>query len=69
MSEKVLALYCFLDDLFLETNRRGSAKAQATPKVPDSIMLTTAIISAHFFGGNQVSAMLYIADKQGWSAL
>lgn len=28
-------------------------------------MLTTAIISARFFGGNQASAMLYMADKQG----
>lgn len=65
MSEKVLAIYCFLDDFFLETNHRGSTKPQATPKVPDSIVLTTAIISARFFGGNQASAMLYMADKQG----
>lgn len=60
----MLAIYCFLDDFFLETNHRGSIKPQATPKVPDSIVLTTAIISARFFGGNQASAMLYMADKQ-----
>lgn len=65
MSEKVLAIYCFLDDFFLETNHSGSCKPQATPKVPDSIVLTTAIISARFFGGNQALAMLYMADKQG----
>lgn len=65
MSEKVIAIYCFLDDFFLETNHRGSCKPQAQPKVPDSIVLTTAIISARFFGGNQASAMLYMADKQG----
>ena len=65
MSEKVIAIYCFLDDFFLETNHPGSCKPQATPKVPDSIVLTTAIISARFFGGNQASAMLYMADKQG----
>lgn len=65
MSEKVMAIYCFLDDFFLETNHCGSIKPQATPKVPDSIVLTTAIISARFFGGNQASAMLYMADKQG----
>ena len=53
------------DDFFLETNHRGSGKPQATPIVPDSIVLTTAIISARFFGGNQASAMLYMADKQG----
>ena len=65
MSEKVLAIYCFLDDFFLETAHHGSIKPQAKPKVPDSIVLTTAIISARFFGGNQASAMLYMADKQG----
>lgn len=65
MSEKVLAIYCFLDDFFLETNHHGSVKPQASPKVPDSIVLTTAIISSRFFGGNQASAMLYMADKQG----
>ena len=65
MSEKVLAIYCFLDDFFLETKQPGSCKPQATPKVPDSIVLTTAIISARFFGGNQASAMLYMTDKQG----
>ncbi|WP_080058742.1 IS982 family transposase [Spirosoma aerolatum] len=65
MSEKVVAIYCFLDDFFLETNHPGSTKPQAKPKVTDSIVLTTAIISARFFGGNQASAMLYMADKQG----
>lgn len=65
MSEKVIAIYCFLDDFFLETKHPGSVKPQANPKVPDSIVLTTAIISARFFGGNQASAMLYMADKQG----
>lgn len=66
MSEKVVAIYCFLDDYFLEVGKnQGSLKPQVTPKVSDSIVLTTAIISARFFGGNQASAMLYMADKQG----
>ena len=66
MSEKVIAIYCFLDDYFIEVGKNeGSVKPQATPKVSDSIVLTTAIISARFFGGNQASAMLYMADKQG----
>jgi hypothetical protein len=66
MSEKVVAIYCFLDDYFLEVGRnQGSIKPQATPKVSDSIVLTTAIISARFFAGNQAAAMLYMADKQG----
>lgn len=66
MSEKVVAIYCFLDDYFIEVGKnQGSIKPQATPKVSDSIVLTTAIISARFFGGNQASAMLYMADKQG----
>ena len=66
MSEKVVAIYCFLDDYFIEVGKnQGSVKPQATPKVSDSLVLTTAIISARFFGGNQASAMLYRADKQG----
>jgi hypothetical protein len=66
MSEKVVAIYCFLDDYFIEVGKnQGSVKPQATPKVSDSIVLTTAIISARFFGGNQASAMLYMADQQG----
>jgi len=66
MSEKTLAIYCFLDDYFIEVGRnQGSVKPQTTPKVSDSIVLTTAIISARFFGGNQASAMMYMADKQG----
>nr|WP_293837776.1 hypothetical protein [uncultured Arsenicibacter sp.] len=66
MSEKVVAIYCFLDDYFIEACRnKGSVKLQTTPKVSDSIVLTTAIISARFFGGNQAAAMLYMAEKQG----
>lgn len=65
MSEKVIAIYCFLDDFFLETRHQGSTKPQTNPKVSDAIVLTTALISARFFAGNQASAMLYMADKQG----
>lgn len=43
---------------------RGWYKTQAMPKVSDSIVLTTAIISARFFGGKQAAVMLYMADKQ-----
>ena len=66
MSEKVVAIYCFLDDYFIEVGKnQGGVKPQATPKVSDSIVLVTAIISARFFGGNQASAMRYMADQQG----
>jgi hypothetical protein len=66
MSEKVVAIYCFLDDFFLEIGKnQGSIKPQATPKVSDSIVLTTAIIAARFFGGNQASAMQYMSDQHG----
>lgn len=66
MSDNVIAIYCFLDDFFLEVDpQNGSLKPQAKPKVNDSIVLTTAIIAARFFGGNQASAMSYMADKQG----
>ncbi|GAB2594981.1 hypothetical protein [Spirosoma areae] len=65
MSEKVMAIYYFCqaagaDDYLIEVGKnQGSVKPQATPKVSDSIVLTTAIISARFFGGNQASATLH----------
>jgi hypothetical protein len=66
MSDNVIAIYCFLDDFFREVAPPyGASKPQAKPKVSDSIVLTTAIIAARFFGGNQASAMLYMADQQG----
>lgn len=64
MSENVIAIYCFLDDFFLEVGPQyGSLKPQAQPKVSDSIVLTTAIISARFFYSNQAAAMKYMADS------
>ena len=52
----------FLDDFFLETDHPGSLKPQAKPKVSDSLVLTTAIISARFFYSNQASAMKYMVE-------
>ena len=67
MSEKVVAIYCFLDDYFIEVgNNQGSVKPQATPKVSDSIVLTTAIISAPFFGVTKPRLCSTWLIKKGW---
>ena len=56
MSENVIVIYCFLDDFFLEVGPQySSLKPQAKPKVSDSIVLTTAIVSARFFYSNQAT--------------
>ena len=65
MSEKVIAIYCFLDDL-LKQVRIGK---EYDYKVSDAVVLTTAIVAARYFYGNHFygnhcSAMAYMKDKQ-----
>ena len=45
MSEKVIAIYCFLED-FLKEVRLGKEPAY---KVSDAVVLTTAIVAARYF--------------------
>ncbi len=65
MSEKVIAIYCFLDD-FLKEVRLGKAPAY---KVSDAAVLTTAIVAARFFYGNHWAAIEYMKDHQGLQLL
>ena len=65
MSEKVIEIYCFLDDL-LKQVRIGK---EYDYKVSDAVVLTTAIVAARYFYGNHFygnhcSAMAYMKDKQ-----
>ena len=61
MSEKVIAIYCFLDD-FLKEVRFGK---ESNYKVSDAVVLTTAIVAARYFYGNHCSAIEYMKDRQG----
>jgi len=62
MSDKVLAIYCFLDDFLRETNRKAENKSY---RCSDGLVLTTAVVAARFFYGNQAAAMRYMAEQQG----
>jgi Transposase DDE domain len=62
MSEKVISIYCFMDDFLKEIAHN---QEYCNRKCSDSIILTTAIVSARYFYGNQSSAMLYMQEKQG----
>jgi hypothetical protein len=45
MSEKVIAIYCFLDD-FLKEVRLGK---EPNYRVADAVVVTTAIVAARYF--------------------
>ena len=61
MSEKVIALYCFLDDFFQETRTSNSHQY----KVSDAVVLTAALIAARYFYGNHAAACLYLQTHYG----
>ena len=65
MSEKVIAIYCFLDD-FLKEIRMGKEPCY---KVSDAAVLTTAIVAARFFYGNHWAVIEYRKDLQGLQLL
>jgi hypothetical protein len=44
---RAIAICCFLDDFFPDVGPQyGSIKPQAKPNVSDSVVLTTALVSA-----------------------
>ena len=65
MSEKVIAIYCFLDDFFQETGFNRSHPY----KVSDAVVLTAALIAARYFYGNQAAARLYLQTHYGLNLL
>ena len=46
--DKIIAIYCFVDDLLKGTGRQENAGR----KVSDSEIITSAIVSALYFGGH-----------------
>jgi hypothetical protein len=61
MSEQVIAIYCFIDD-FLKT---VGHKTDAHCKVTDAEIMTTALIAARYFYGNQTTARAYMREIHG----
>jgi hypothetical protein len=56
LQDKVISIYCLIDDLLKEMNH----KEHQNRKITDSQVITTAIISALYFRGNQTMALLYL---------
>jgi hypothetical protein len=61
MSEQAIAIYCFMDD-FLKT---VGHKTDPHCKVTDAEIMTTALIAARYFYGNQTTARVYMQEKHG----
>lgn len=61
MSDKTIAIYCFIADYF----KRIAHKEDLQRKMWDAEVLTTAIMAALYFHGNFVSASSYMADHHG----
>ena len=62
MSESVISIYCFVDDFLKEIVHK---QEYCNRKCGDAVVLTTALVAARYFYGNQAAAMLYMQEKQG----
>lgn len=56
LQDKVISIYCLMDDLLKEMNH----KEPSSRKFSDSQVLTTALVSALYFRGNQSLALSYM---------
>ena len=56
LQDKDIGIYCIIDDILQQMNH----KEHNSRKFSDSQVLTTAIISAMYFNGNQSSALSYM---------
>lgn len=54
--DKIIGIYCFVDDLLKSLNH----KEPSNRKVSDSELITTAIVSALYFGGHQDNARAFM---------
>lgn len=57
--DKVIALYCFIDDLLKAMRHKEDIRI----KVSDSEVITTAFVSALYFGGHQDNARMYMKQS------
>lgn len=66
MTEQTVAMYCFIDDFLLVCYPRWCDKRR---HLSDAEVLTTALLAAHFFGGNLAAARRYMQQHWGMKAL
>ena len=63
MKDFTIAIYCFIDDLLQKTQKKT---IDSRRKLSDEQIITTAIISARYFYGNQHTACLYMQSHWGF---
>jgi Transposase DDE domain len=64
MKDFTIAIYCLIDDLLLRMNPNPTDKRR---KLTDAQVITTAILAAKYFYGNQASACGYLRDHHGFT--
>jgi hypothetical protein len=64
MKDFTVAIYCFIDDLLKKTQNISIDKRK---KLSDAQVITTVIISAKYFYGNQHAACIYMRDHWGFN--
>lgn len=64
MKDSTIAIYCFIDDL---CKKMFPNEKHFNRKLTDSQVITTVIVSALFFYGNQSSACSYMKDHYGFN--
>ena len=58
MQEKIITIYCFLDELLSALGHKESARAQLNT----AEIMTVALVAAEFFTGNQSLALLFLSE-------
>jgi len=56
MNDFTIAIYCFVDDYLLIAGKKAAGKRKLT----DAEVITTALVSARYFGGNLAKASSYM---------
>mgnify|MGYP001796374060 CR=1 FL=1 len=64
MKDFTIAIYCFLDDLLLKID---PATIDNRRKLTDAQVVTTVILAAKYFYGNQASACSYLQSHYGFT--
>ena len=63
MKDFTIAIYCFVDDLLLKIDGKQLDKRR---KLTNAQLITTVILSAKYFYGNQTSACSYLKSHHGF---
>jgi hypothetical protein len=69
MREQTVAMYCVRDDLIRFTRPAGKLPPASGRRLTDAQGLTTALVTARFFGGNLLVAKHYMEQHWGQNRL